>query len=166
MSLGGGMTRRYHGLLIAALPAPYGRVVMVNHVRVTATVGGRRVLLDHENLQQLDDPDAARLAEFRLEGGLPVWEYVTEGARIEKRLMMPHQQNTTHVAFRLLSADRPVSLELRPMFHVRPHEEALSDSPPRAASVTQRSERSRTAWWRTWQPMPTSMRLRPRKPSR
>src|SRR6516164_2309282 len=28
----GVMTRRYHGLLIAALPAPLGRIVMLSHV--------------------------------------------------------------------------------------------------------------------------------------
>src|SRR5882724_3167661 len=28
----GVITRRYHGLLIAALPAPHGRVVMLSHV--------------------------------------------------------------------------------------------------------------------------------------
>ena len=31
-SISGVCTRRYHGLLIAALPAPYGRMVMLNHV--------------------------------------------------------------------------------------------------------------------------------------
>src|SRR4029453_12643210 len=31
-TLSGAITRRYHGLLIAALPAPLGRVVMWNHV--------------------------------------------------------------------------------------------------------------------------------------
>src|SRR3979409_1026623 len=31
-TISGAVTRRYHGLLIAALPAPLGRVVMWNHV--------------------------------------------------------------------------------------------------------------------------------------
>src|SRR5437868_13536425 len=31
-TLAGVVTRRYHGLLIAALPAPLGRVVMWNHL--------------------------------------------------------------------------------------------------------------------------------------
>ena len=31
-TVSGVMTRRYHGLLVAALPAPFGRVVMLNHV--------------------------------------------------------------------------------------------------------------------------------------
>jgi len=31
-TVSGAITRRYHGLLIAALPAPFGRMVMWNHV--------------------------------------------------------------------------------------------------------------------------------------
>jgi len=31
-TISGAVTRRYHGLLIAALPAPLGRVVMWSHV--------------------------------------------------------------------------------------------------------------------------------------
>jgi hypothetical protein len=30
-TIGGACTRRFHGLLIAAMPAPLGRVMMVNH---------------------------------------------------------------------------------------------------------------------------------------
>jgi predicted glycogen debranching enzyme len=135
----GGMTRRYHGVLIAALAAPHGRIVMVNHVRATLLAGDRRILLDHENQQtwteQTHGP-AARLVEFRLESGLPVWEFEAGDTRVEKRLMMPHLQNTTQMSFRRLAGTAPLSLELRPMFHVRPHEEALSESAPRHGRVT------------------------------
>src|SRR5262245_4354262 len=31
-TISGAVTWRYHGLLIAALPAPFGRVVMLNHL--------------------------------------------------------------------------------------------------------------------------------------
>lgn len=31
-TLAGVVTRRYHGLLVAALPAPLGRTVMLNHI--------------------------------------------------------------------------------------------------------------------------------------
>ena len=53
--------------------------------------------------------DSARyLTSFRLEMGLPVWTYDVEGVRFEKRVLMPHLQNTTHVSYRLLS-DTPAS---------------------------------------------------------
>src|SRR5688572_25548517 len=31
-TVSGSLTRRYHGLLVAALPAPFGRTVMLNHL--------------------------------------------------------------------------------------------------------------------------------------
>ena len=44
------------------------------------------------------------LTEFRLEVGLPVWRYDVGGVVVEKRLLMPHGQNTVHVLYELKSA--------------------------------------------------------------
>ena len=65
------------------------------------------------------------LKGFHLNEGLPVWTYDVEGVRVEKRLLMPHLQNTTHVTYRLLSGD-PVRFELRPLFGFRLHEAPVS----------------------------------------
>ena len=66
--------------------------------------------------------DAARwLSSFRLEAGLPVWTFDVENVRIEKRVLMPHLQNTTHISYRLLS-NEPIRLELLPLVAFRLHE--------------------------------------------
>ena len=70
------------------------------------------------------------LAEFRLEMGLPVWRYEVGGVTLEKRVVMPHLQNTVHVNYRLISGRRPVRIELRPALHFRPHEGLVSVPPP------------------------------------
>ena len=78
-SVAGVLTRRYHGLLVAALPAPFGRTVMLNHLaeEVTPADGTPSCSLagiEHaEGLSPLDS--AASLEEFALEDGLPVWRY-------------------------------------------------------------------------------------------
>ena len=78
----GVITRRYHGLLIAALPAPLGRIVMLSHVAEQITLGdGRRIEIGGRE-RTGDAPDAhgtGYLTEFRLEAGLPVWRYEVEG---------------------------------------------------------------------------------------
>src|SRR5436190_12513257 len=82
-------TRRYHGLLIAALPAPLGRTVMLGQVtELLRLPNGRVVRLGGEELigGRLDLHGAEHLAEFRLEGGLPVWRYEADGVAFEKRL--------------------------------------------------------------------------------
>ena len=83
-------TRRYHGLLVAALPNPIGRLVMLNHLGERACVaGGEPTALGGEERAagKLDREVARRLAAFRLEAGLPVWEYEWLGVRIEKRVV-------------------------------------------------------------------------------
>src|SRR5512145_1795784 len=42
-TIGGAPSRRYHGVLIAALPPPYGRRLLLTDVSEVLHVGGRRV---------------------------------------------------------------------------------------------------------------------------
>ena len=127
-TLAGVATRRYHGYLVAALPNPLGRTVMLNHlieeVRLAdgtvAHFGGR------EQTEGKLEHGAEHLREFRLEMGLPVWRYEFGGAAIEKRVILPHGQNTVHIGYRLLSGDVPVRLMLRPSLHFRPQEAPVS----------------------------------------
>src|SRR5690242_1852626 len=77
-TISGAITRRYHGLLIAALPAPHGRVVMWSHVSEFLRFGGNdTVSLGAEERAggQLELKGAEYLREFQLEDGLPVWRY-------------------------------------------------------------------------------------------
>src|SRR5215813_11302502 len=74
-------------------------------------------------------PCADILAEFRLEMGLPVWRFEFGGGALEKRLVMPHLQNTVHITYRLVSGSGTAQMELRPAIHFRPHEGRVSDLP-------------------------------------
>jgi predicted glycogen debranching enzyme len=124
-TLAGVCTRRYHGLLVAALPAPQGRVMMLNHLAEDLRLsGGRRVHLGGDELAEgvLEAPGVEALAAFRLELGLPVWVFdLGGGAVLEKRVVMPRGRNTVHVRYRLLEGDAPVRLRLRPSVHFRSH---------------------------------------------
>ena len=121
-TVGGGITRRYHGLLNAALPAPLGRTHYVSHVRARVWIGDRVWLIDHEDISRLHEADVAPLLSFALEAGLPVWRYRTGTATLEKRVLMPHGANTTLVRYRLEEAPAPSRLEITPLFQVRPHD--------------------------------------------
>ncbi len=124
-TISGVVTRRYHGLLIAALPAPLGRILMFSHLSEQLRLPDKMVLrLAGEEfaggLLELENPHF--LKEFRLEMGIPVWRYEISGFVFEKRIIMPHMQNTVHVTYRLLSGQGRVRLKLRPSLHFRPHE--------------------------------------------
>jgi predicted glycogen debranching enzyme len=127
-TVSGALTRRYHGLLIAALPTPFGRTMMFNHLWETLRwPDGRRTSLYtiEETPEGLELGGSRYLTGFHLDAGLPVWTYDVDGVQLEKRVLMPHLQNTTHVTYRLLSSE-PVRLELRPFLAFRLHDAPVS----------------------------------------
>ncbi len=134
-TISGAVTRRYHGLLTAALSAPRGRTVMWNHLSEELRFGpDDLVSLGAEERVggQLELNGADYLQEFRLENGLPVWIFTVRGLTIEKRILMPHRENTVHVSYEVRGAGPRPSLELRPAFDFRHYEapvDILPDSP-------------------------------------
>ncbi|HEV7225551.1 MAG TPA: amylo-alpha-1,6-glucosidase [Pirellulales bacterium] len=138
-SISGVCTRRYHGLLIAALPAPYGRMVMLNHVAEEFRLPDGSVI----SLGAEEQPDnklivhsVASLQEFRLEMGLPVWQFVVGDFVVERRVLLPYQQNTVYLNYRLLSGPGQLRLRVRPSVHFRPHEAPVSMKLDQSFSVT------------------------------
>src|SRR5438067_7293105 len=129
----GAVTRRYHGLLIAALPIPHGRMVMWSHVSEFLRFHDDDVVslgAEERAGGQLDLGAADYLREFRLENGLPVWTYCVRGVVLEKRVLMLHLQNTVHVMYRILEAETRPRLELRPAFYFRHYESAVNEGLP------------------------------------
>ncbi|MFP5259581.1 MAG: amylo-alpha-1,6-glucosidase [Acidobacteriota bacterium] len=119
----GTITRRYHGLLVAALPNPLGRVMMVNGLSERLRLPSRRVVYTGaEELAGVAPEYVYSLTAFRLEHGLPVWRYEIDGFVLEKRLLMPYQQNTVHVTYRLLRGEGMLRLNLRPAMQFRSHD--------------------------------------------
>ena len=130
-SVSGACTRRYHGLLVAALPAPLGRMVMLSHFGEEIALADESVIdFSGEELteERLDLHSAKFLTEFRLEAGMPVWRYNIRGCVIEKRLLMPHLQNTVYISYSYLSQrdNGLIRLRLRPAMHFREHEAPIS----------------------------------------
>ena len=127
-TISGGVSWRYHGLLIAALPAPFGRMVMLSHLQECLRLeDGRRVHLggaepsEPEELAKM----ANYLTEFRLENGLPIWRYEFDGIVLEKHLLFLYGQNTVHVNYHLVDGNEDVRLELRPSMQFRGHEQSV-----------------------------------------
>src|SRR5262247_4406642 len=77
-SVSGACTRRYHGLLIASLPAPLGRMVMLSHFGEEIALPDESIVdFSSEELSEdhVNHHSAEFLREFRLEAGMPVWRY-------------------------------------------------------------------------------------------
>jgi predicted glycogen debranching enzyme len=123
-------TRRYHGLLISSLPAPYGRRVMLNHLseNIIFPDGTSINLASEERVNfGLDIPVVEYLQEFRLENGMPFWKFQIRDVIIERSISLPYRQNSVHITYKLLQGEGPIRIELRPSIHFRPHESPVNE---------------------------------------
>ena len=136
-TVSGAITRRYHGLLVAALPNPLGRTMMLNGLSERLRLPGHRVVYTGaEELADVKPEHILPLAEFRLEWGLPVWCYEVDGFVLEKRLSLLYRQNTAHVVYRLLSGKGKLRLGLRPAVHFRSHDAPVHEIDKRTYVLT------------------------------
>jgi len=119
----GAATRRYHGLLVAALEPPLGRIMLVAGIVVYARYQGRIYALgSHEYADGTVHPDSSPCTEgFMLNGGMPVWTFAIGDARLTKSVWMEQGSNTTYVRFRVESASGPVNLRISPLCTYRDH---------------------------------------------
>ena len=141
-TLSGILTRRYHGLLVAALPAPVGRMVMLSHIDAQLRLPSGAVMPFDPEPRPLDSDTATdgdkpmTLVDFRLELGLPIWRFEGHGFVVEKQVLMPYRQNTVHITYRIVEAAGTVRLEMRPFLHVRHYESPLTETVSRSYAIT------------------------------
>lgn len=116
-TVGDANTRRYHGVLVAALSPPLGRTLTVAKLDVEVHYCERAYYLASNEFVggSIDPHGYQHIERFRLENGLPVWEYAFADAVLEKRLIMPHGENTTLVQLRVLRASAPIRITVRPL---------------------------------------------------
>jgi len=120
-TIGGGATRRYHGLLVAALQPPVGRTQLVAFLDETVRYAGATyALATHRWASGAVDPRGfLYLESFRLEGATPVWTYALADALLEKRVWMVQGENTTFIHYILSRARSPVEIDLKALVNYR-----------------------------------------------
>jgi predicted glycogen debranching enzyme len=120
-TVAGSLTRRYHGLLIAALQPPLGRMQLVATLDETLRYAG----VDYDLITQrwasgAIDPSGFRYIEsFHLEGAAPVWIYALADALIEKRIWMRQGENTTFAQYALVRGSSSVEMDLKALVNYR-----------------------------------------------
>ncbi len=122
-TVGGTPTRVFHGYLISALPSPLGRTMMLNGLLEELIFpDGRVIPLNGLNTEDSEFAGSPFLTNFQLDAGLPIWTYEVDGVTLEKRIYLPHRQNTSFTNYRATSGSEPLKLRLRPVFNIRAHE--------------------------------------------
>jgi predicted glycogen debranching enzyme len=122
-TLCGANSRRYHGLLVAALPPPLGRMVLVAQLEEQAIIDGQEFPLSTNEFhgRYIHPHGYLYLESWRLEGLIPTFTYALAEARLEKRIWMAHGHNTTYVAYTLQQGTRPLTLAVLPLCTARDH---------------------------------------------
>ncbi len=136
-TLSGIHTRRYHGLLTAAIEPPTGRIRLVTKFLETVKISGTTYELSANRFpDKVHPPGYQLLTRFRHDP-FPVWTYELGEFNIEKKVFMPHGLNATVVSYELQNKtpkDGPaMQIELRPLlacvdFHNIQREDPLFDT--------------------------------------
>ena len=99
----GANTRKYHGLLVAALNPPGNRNVCLSKLDEDVIFGENILRLGSNEFQHGFFPEGHRfLTEFRLTP-FPKYVYAAGNAKIEKTVFMPHWKNVTVALYRFLN---------------------------------------------------------------
>ncbi len=120
-TLAGTNTRRYHGLLVAALAPPVERTVLAGGLVEWASYEGRRYPLStHQYGDGTIDPHGyLHIQEFALDGMLPIWTFALGDALLERRVWMEYRANTTYVHYRLVRGAHLLELDVTPLITYR-----------------------------------------------
>jgi predicted glycogen debranching enzyme len=120
-TISGNLTRRYHGLLIAAFHPPLGRTQLVAKLEETASYDGRDyALATNRWVSGTVEPQGyLSIESFRLEGTTPVWRFALADALLEKRIWMRQDENTTYVQYSLLRGSGSVRLAAKALVNYR-----------------------------------------------
>ena len=122
-TVAGSLTRRYHGLLIAALEPPLHRTLLLSKLDETADYLDEKypLFVNHWSSGVIEPPGHYHLDRFHLEGAVPVWTYGLGDAVLQKRIWMAHGQNTTYVRYDNLRAAAPIQLSIEVFLNYRDH---------------------------------------------
>jgi predicted glycogen debranching enzyme len=121
-------TRRYHGLLVAAIVPPTDRMVLLSKLDETIITDDKRLELG-VNLfpgNTIHPNGHLYLNSFSKEF-FPQWEYEAGEIRLKKTIAMMNGENTLVIMYEVTEASKPFTLELLPLmaakgYHCLTHE--------------------------------------------
>lgn len=120
-TIAGLLTRRYHGLLIAALRPPLGRTLLLTKLDETVFYNNCYYPLYTNRWadQTIGLKGFENIERFSLEGTIPVWRFACADALIEKRIWMQQGANTTYIRYHYLQGSEPLTIGIKALINYR-----------------------------------------------
>lgn len=114
----GGNTRRYHGLLVAALKPPVMRHLVLSQLHEAVMTGGSSYNLHSFSTGEFVMKGFHHLQSFELDP-LPVFTYCMGDLMIEKTITMVYGENTVAVVYRIRSGCEKVKMRITPLVNFK-----------------------------------------------
>lgn len=124
-TVAGAHTRRYHGLLVAAVQPPVDRRVLLSRLDETLQLADGPVELSCSLFPNAVHPQGHHwLTEFSTEP-VTTCRYQIGDVVIERLIATVHGHNTTLIRYHLIAAPAPARLELRPLYAGRDYHQLM-----------------------------------------
>ncbi|RMF28050.1 MAG: glycogen debranching protein, partial [Cyanobacteria bacterium J083] len=120
-TIAGILTRRYHGLLIAALKPPVARTLLLTKLDETVDYNGQSYDLSANRWADntVSPQGYLNIESFYLEGTIPVWNFAFADGLLEKRIWMQRGENTTFIRYQYKRGTQPLTLVLKALVNYR-----------------------------------------------
>jgi predicted glycogen debranching enzyme len=120
-TVAGLLSRRYHGLLVAALNPPLGRTLLL--AKLDEVVLYNDIFYALHTNRWADGSVAPhgyrQIESFELEGTIPTWHFACADALLKKQIWMQQGANTTYIRYTLSRATQPLTLTLKALVNYR-----------------------------------------------
>jgi predicted glycogen debranching enzyme len=118
-TVSGAHSRGYHGLLVAAVNPPVGRMVVASKLEEILVIGGERFELSSNQYPDTVHPNGYQfLAGFERDL-FPVFRFHVGGVEIKKTIASIHGENTTVILYEVIKAPKGFTMELLPLYGCR-----------------------------------------------
>ncbi len=140
------LTRRYHGLLVAAVNPPVERYVLLAKLEATVLAGGLTFELATNDYAEAVHPHGYRLLESFSPRPRATWRWRIGEALIEQTLWMIPGEDSTVVQYRLVEGESAVAISVRPLCTSRHFHHLLNYRDLGPPTVEEVSDGFRLAW--------------------
>ena len=135
-------TRKYHGLLVAALNPPGNRTVCLAKLDEEVTVGGELYLLGANEFHDVVFPRGfMHLKEFSV-SPFPKYSYSFLDIEIQKTIFMPTEKNATIAVYQVQNGSREAQIKVFPLLTCR-HFHSVVDRSMNPLSLSQKQSGQR-----------------------
>jgi predicted glycogen debranching enzyme len=118
-SLTGCNTRRYHGLLMAAIVPPAQRMLLVSKLDETIVVEGKKYELGTNDYGDAISPRGFQYLKSFRKDFFPEWTYEIPGILLRKTITMVQAENTTLIHYEVLRAENGFTMQWLPLIAAR-----------------------------------------------